>query len=112
MWQYIKILFWPFDISLTFIQNITTKLFQKYIYIYIYITIETKLTWYWKISDQINTIERLNAKLKYVIKDKNPVKKKKMLCPSNLFFMNFLLRLDFLGIGTWELKVWQASKFA
>ena len=72
--------------SLTFIQDITTKLSQKKknIYIYIYITIETKLTWYWKISDQINTIERLNAKLKYVIKDKDPVKKKKC-CARQIF---------------------------
>ena len=29
------------------------------------IIIVTKLTWYWKVKNQVNTIKRLTAKLKY-----------------------------------------------
>ena len=42
--------------SSIFIQNITT---------------ETKLTRHWKIRDQIDTIEMLEIKLKYAVKDMN-----------------------------------------
>ena len=46
-------LFWLFDMSSIFIQDITT---------------ETKLTRHLKLRDQIDTIERLKTKLKYVVK--------------------------------------------
>ena len=35
------------------------------------ITVKTKLTWYWKVKDQIDIIERLWTKLKYDINDRN-----------------------------------------
>ena len=37
------------------------------------ITIGTKLTWHWKVRDQIDTIERLKTKLKYIVKNKNQI---------------------------------------
>ena len=33
------------------------------------ITVETNLTWDWKVRDQIDTIEKLETKLKYGVKD-------------------------------------------
>jgi len=35
-----------------------------------------KLTWHWKVRDQIDTIERLGAKLTYGVKDMNQLWKK------------------------------------
>ena len=37
------------------------------------IMVGTKLTWYWMIRDQINTIKRLGTKLKYNVKNKNQI---------------------------------------
>ena len=37
------------------------------------ITVMTKLTWHWKVRDQIDTIERLGTKLKYGVKDRNQI---------------------------------------
>ena len=58
MWQYAIILFWPFDMSSIFIQKIT---------------IRTKLTRYWKVRDQIDTIQRLRTKLKYALKNRDQI---------------------------------------
>ena len=33
----------------------------------------TKLTWYWKVRDQIDTIEILGIKLEYNIKDRDQI---------------------------------------
>ena len=49
---------WPFSMSLIFIQDIK---------------VGTKLTWDWKVRDQIDTIEMLRTKLKYGIKDKDQI---------------------------------------
>ena len=37
------------------------------------ITVMTKLTWHWKVRDQIDTIERLRTKLKYSVKNRNQI---------------------------------------
>ena len=37
------------------------------------ITVKTKLTQNWKVRDQIDTIERLETKLKYGVKDRDQI---------------------------------------
>ena len=69
-------LFWPFTTSEICIQKIM---------------VETKLTWYWKVRDQIHTIERLWTKLKYGVKDRDHIRKLPIfiMLGLNIFFFFF-----------------------